>query len=1218
MADESLHDILVGIQGSPSDRIRSNVERLSRSMHDDNYHTLHAYLKVSPCATELFSVITRGPSVPVATVSATFYCISSLLMHSCDTCREQIRTVAEFCCSAQVYGQIASHLASDDKNVRRNAVQLCSLVVKRCGHNILRRINWSQRVWRHSTPATTHVIINALQECPRVALTIDGAAALARLTLQNVETLSAPQMSVFVDAVANHTKLFAPVLSGTVLSRCTNLLAGGDRKAELALKLFQDILLTNQTPTALAVRAATSLDVFTSNQQRSIVLDWVKSDLCSPVVLSAYLAALRFSLEPRLSFRYVCNATFVDQLLRSLPLPSNADKDALPAPVTKAVLSSALQRQSPLVVHLAQRIVVTLARRCSKQALAMLPDSQVVIRSASSPDDPLWLSCIRAYIEASLLPRDAPWSLFASRIVGGDRIADFMRLEMLCNAPRPGNVPGEELLRSLVTTCDPRVFVRVSALVRALGLATPTDDEGARMSKRVRPSDDDVVNLRTEAFRSVDRHELLVRLLGKNPVSADDEYVALLLTVNDELARAWKEHNPSSSNVHSQMVRALVARRFPSLRFPVPELSDEACCSAIIIQAPSIPVLHRLKLAQQHLAHFPLVRALVPTRWQACDAPSVDNFIASRDLDRDVLSTLTRTCFDNEPLEEFLRQLYLAEGGPQRFGKAKKDLFSIGIAVPQWMDDELNRVIGVLEDEMDAGDSIEWVHNPDALRKACLAWETRSEITAELVNEVLRAYGATLSELDLLRYDCLAAADRHLAFDLHGRRFGSAAEGYSVLDGDKTGRNNNEWFWDCVRPIVKKNRGDPRWIVPAALAALDRSDLNGPLPAKISDCGIISFVIRGGLCSACIDVRSCSYAFLHRVQSCGSTSLSSEARLLLELVRNSVVTTDEDDDGDVNDGEADLPVIPSLTASLWASLFECVVSRKGTAHPMYKTASTILARRAWLPVRKIPDEFQMNDPFQPVRQMQWIVQCWADGLSDYTSARTMAKSGLWPRILTLHAQLANSNAVGRDIQPLWALLEAAVDVQRSRSDLVEKHSLLSFIHANIEEDGAMSCLARVTVHFLSMSCSAGVRAQCALLFHRLRSLRHRLSLPVAARLACVVGDLHVDLALTSATLTDWLTDAEGTMEHNEGDLPAIMRLCGHLQADPSSHIVLGRMLQLCPASDGGSLAIIAQAISHCCRGQADVALFAALSDLHDTATDNPELSRAPAPIRTVH
>lgn len=66
------------------------------------------------------------------------------------------------------------------------------------------------------------------------------------------------------------------------------------------------------------------------------------------------------------------------------------------------------------------------------------------------------------------------------------------------------------------------------------------------------------------------------------------------------------------------------------------------------------------------------------------------------------------------------------------------------------------------------------------------------------------------------------------------------------------------------------------------------------------------------------------------------------------------MTTDEDDDGDVNDGEADLPVIPSLTASLWASLFECVVSRKGTAHPMYKTASTILARRAWLPVRKIP------------------------------------------------------------------------------------------------------------------------------------------------------------------------------------------------------------------------------------------------------------------------
>lgn len=60
----------------------------------------------------------------------------------------------------------------------------------------------------------------------------------------------------------------------------------------------------------------------------------------------------------------------------------------------------------------------------------------------------------------------------------------------------------------------------------------------------------------------------------------------------------------------------------------------------------------------------------------------------------------------------------------------------------------------------------------------------------------------------------------------------------------------------------------------------------------------------------------------------------------------------------------------------------------------------------------------MNDPFQPVRQMQWIVQCWADGLSDYTSARTMAKSGLWPRILTLHAQLANSNAVGRDIQPV--------------------------------------------------------------------------------------------------------------------------------------------------------------------------------------------------------
>lgn len=37
-----------------------------------------------------------------------------------------------------------------------------------------------------------------------------------------------------------------------------------------------------------------------------------------------------------------------------------------------------------------------------------------------------------------------------------------------------------------------------------------------------------------------------------------------------------------------------------------------------------------------------------------------------------MLSTLTRTCFDNEPLEEFLRQLYLAEGGPQRFGKAKK------------------------------------------------------------------------------------------------------------------------------------------------------------------------------------------------------------------------------------------------------------------------------------------------------------------------------------------------------------------------------------------------------------------------------------------------------------------------------------------------------------------------------------------------------------------
>lgn len=46
----------------------------------------------------------------------------------------------------------------------------------------------------------------------------------------------------------------------------------------------------------------------------------------------------------------------------------------------------------------------------------------------------------------------------------------------------------------------------------------------------------------------------------------------------------------------------------------------------------------------------------------------------------------------------------------------------------------------------------------------------------------------------------------------------------------------------------------------------------------LADCGIISFVIRGGLCSACIDVRSCSYAFLHRVQSCGSTSLSSEVQ----------------------------------------------------------------------------------------------------------------------------------------------------------------------------------------------------------------------------------------------------------------------------------------------------------------------------------------------------
>eukprot|EP00474_Spongospora_subterranea_P003001 CRZ03459.1 hypothetical protein [Spongospora subterranea] len=1130
-----LHNLLIAIQSADQKSLVSQLSLLGQHLQDHNQ--LHAYLRESPQMMEITGLITNETSP--YTSSHSMQLLAKALSHSCPICSmSRSRIICDI-----IFGPISAivfkHLSGDDSRMHTRALALCSVLLDHDqGIMILRRLNWSMRIWRQTNIHVATFVIKSLSLHSRYMMVNDGPAGALRAVLSNIAKLNLSDnlLSDLLSPIKSNLRVTASILNSAVVNHLVQLLSGSqpDHHRSDILSSFMEALLSSNAPSHIAVRVALALDVFTSLSQRRLVLNWIADPIqCPKQCLTPYLSSLRCSMEARLSFRFICNATFLEQLIRRLP----SDAASLPDVLTKTSLSVALQHSSKLIVTLALRIVLALTDIGSRQAVSIIPDSQVILRSCTNLDDDLHLRCVRGLIRCSVIGRDAPWSLFSANITTGHRLCDFLRVDMLCNSPPTGTPPVQELIRSLQTATDPRVYARLVALLDRQQIQRPDKIiivPSAKRRKRSRYSS--IVHQRFHAFRlmnDVDRSSTISKILSSALSTEDEMFMAFNMTNCPSFADLWASSLPHDCGLF-QWLRAIVSSRFPCTILPNPNSS----WTLIAVSMSSLSIEDRLSYCLRDDCPISLISRLIPSSIapELAKLPTVSKFREIQELDRLVLSSLTKRAIKHasSSLLSALKVAYSVDRA--RFFIVKQDLSSEGLAFP-FVDDNVSDICidGTPEDMI-----VNWVDDVAKLSSIAKEWAgSVADPKQEQIQELLSSYSGSTSPVDLSRYECIHAADCRTRLTLFGIPFGPN----TCRIDDNTPLDLDEWLTSLgslIRSPSRWDKADPQYIIPSVLAIIEQS--SPKLTQRFLDSGIIGFTLGKGLCHPNDGLRACSYSLLaHFYQTTGL--ISSQAHQGLTLIKDSIVEDESSPD--------QMPLIPELTAMLWSSMFSVLTSRQATSHPMYNTICSLTSRRAWLPRRQVPDSLQFQSLTAPLpSQINWLLGVLLRGLRTKTDAKIVAKSDLWARIISWHPLLVNRSL-------FWAVIAAGCRIALCRDSLVHDHSIIPFMHLNYMDDGAIDCIHTLVdqMHMAPLL----IRAQAQLLLAHLIPYRHHLTLPIIAKLAHIAQPMQFAPIISPIVLSS-LIDLAGDDLLTSIPLSALLHCLGDIGSGHEDQEILRRLL----------------------------------------------------------
>ena len=530
-----LHSTLVAIQCDIPGRVKTALASLLA--HLDDQHVLQAYIRGSPTMSELLSLSTRS-ALPPHVHSLGLQCLTAILQSSSRSdasISTRVGAMANAAANGSACTVMSSHLSSDDASLRNAALRFCIALLRNSnGTNALQRLNWSLRLWRNasSTVLLSELFVGALRCSARLALG-DGAV-LAKTVIGNCARIASVSiLDEMLDLLAGNLHLCAALLTTTVLSALTRLHAVKSEPNDLVRnaleRFFAKIIAaaesganSSKTGVLIAQRLCLCMDVWTNLAQRRLVLSWLKQ---SSDIVPGYVSAVQCSLTPRLSFRWLSNMTFIDELL-AVTLTIEA-ATTLPTPLTRAALSAAIQHTSPLVRHLAYRLTHRLLQcKVANAAIsAVLPDGQVVLRSQPADHAPinthLFVKCVAGYVRLGLLPGHTPWSISPPPPTSSTRpsntdLVDYQYVALLCASPQPNAIKpswSAYLADRLATTRSPLVHSRIMALYRfhRLPLTNSTEDYLLEISAKASS-----IQIRFAASRCNDdeRETMIDRLLA--------------------------------------------------------------------------------------------------------------------------------------------------------------------------------------------------------------------------------------------------------------------------------------------------------------------------------------------------------------------------------------------------------------------------------------------------------------------------------------------------------------------------------------------------------------------------------------------------------------------------------------------------------------------------------------------------------------------------------
>ncbi|KMS94005.1 hypothetical protein BVRB_025750, partial [Beta vulgaris subsp. vulgaris] len=270
-------------------------------------------------------------------------------------------------------------------------------------------------------------------------------------------------------------------------------------------------------------------------------------------------------------------------------------------------------------------------------------------------------------------------------------------------------------------------------------------------------------------------------------------------------------------------------------------------------------------------------------------------------------------------------------------------------------------------------------------------------------------------------------------------------------------------------------------------------------------------------------IRACAYTLLGRVYSTPDL-ITSQAHQVLTLIKNSIYIRTEngdiiadDDDCEDEDEPSDqanggfigtdcaansneLPIIPHLSAVLWASMFSVMVSRQGPSHPMYAAVCAYMSRRAWIPMPTVPDSLRFDGvSFPSVPRLQWLFHVLANGLRTRRDADAFRRMDTWSRLQSWRPLLKST-------KQFWSVFTVGARIERCRQDLIYEHAIIPFVHHYLGDESALDFLFELTSNMAPAP--AAVRGQMTLLLRDVITCRHRLALPIAAKVASLAAPIE--------------------------------------------------------------------------------------------------------------